>query len=77
MFGGDYVAVIHERLDFTVGQERACHVVEIIDDDICETDPTEDFFSDLVFGGGSQPISVEPSQTRVVIDDTEQEECGE
>ena len=74
---GDYVAVISERLDFTVGQERVCHEVEIIDDEICETDPMEDFFSDLEFGGGVQPISVEPSQTRVVIDDTDQEECGE
>ena len=74
-FEGDYVAVSLERLDFTIGQERECHEVDIIDDEICE--PLEDFFSDLIFGGGIQPISIEPSQTRVVIDDTDQEECGE
>ena len=73
---GDYIEVNHMRLDFTVGQERVCHIVEIIDDDICETDPMEDFFSNLVLGGGDQPISVNSSQTRVVIDDSNETECG-
>ena len=73
----DYTGVADVRLDFTIGQDRACHRVSIIDDDICEIDPNESFFSSLEFGGGELPITVDPSLTEVIIDDTNQPDCGE
>ena len=63
-------------LTFPVGSTRACHVVEITNDDICENDPNELFFPNLVLGGGEGPIIVEPPQTQVIIDDTNEPECG-
>ena len=64
------------RLDFAVGEDRACHVVTITDDDICENDPNESFFSNLVLGGGEPPIMVDPPRAEVIIDDNEEPECG-
>ena len=43
---------------------------------ICEKDPNEIFFSNLVLGGGEGPIIVEPPQTEVIIDETNEPECG-
>ena len=65
------------RLDIATGDDRACHSVRINDDDICEDDSNENFLSSLEFGGGEQPITVDPSLTKVIIDDTNQPECGE
>ena len=73
----DYGAVTNVRLDFVVGQTRSCHTVNINDDKICENDPNERFFSDLVLGGGVLPITVKLPQTQVIIDDTNEPECGE
>ena len=70
------MGVSNVRLDFPVGSTRACHAVDIVDDDICENDPNENFFSNLVLGGGVGPIIVEPPQTEVIIDDTNEPECG-
>ena len=53
-----------------------CHIVNITDDDICENDPNESFFSNLVLGGGEQPIMVDPPRAEVIIDDSEEPECG-
>ena len=72
----DYDEVTDVHLDFVVGQNRSCHVVNINDDDICESDSNENFYSNLVLGGGVLPIIVEPPQTQVVIDDTNEPECG-
>ena len=72
----DYTAVANVRLDFATGDERVCHRVSVFDD-ICEDDPNVNFFSNLVFGGGEQPITVDPSLTEVIIDDTNQPICGE
>ena len=73
----DYMGVANVRLDFAVGDERVCHSVRIIDDDICEDVPHENFFSILEFGGGEQPIILHPSLVEGIIDDTNQPECGE
>ena len=73
----DYGGVTDVRLDFAIGQTRSCHIVNINDDDICENNPNERFFSNLVLGGGVQPIIVEPPQTQVIIDDSNEPECGE
>ena len=77
VFPDDYERVIDEVLDFAVGQTTACHIVNITDDIICENDPNEFFFSNLVLGGGDQPIDVDPEQAQVIIDDTNEPECGE
>ena len=73
----DYEPVTSEVLDFAVGQTAACHDVNIIDDNICENDPNESFFFNLILGGGEQPIDVEPEQIQVIIDDTDEPECSE
>ena len=74
VFPDDYESVINEVLDFIVGQDRVCHNIGITDDDICEN---EYFFSNLELGGGEQPIDVDPEQAQVIIDDTDEPECGE
>ena len=73
----DYTDISNVRLDFDIENDRACHHFGIRNDGICEIDPNESFFSSLEFGGGEQPIIVDPSLTEVIIDDTNQPECGE
>ena len=73
---GDYIGVIDELI-FTIGETRVCHTVDICDDEECEIDQTEDFYSDLTLRRGVQPISVVPSRTQVIIIDTDEPECGE
>ena len=73
----DYGAVTNVRLDFVVGQTRSCHIVNINDDNICENDPNEHFFSDVVLSGSVLPIIVEPPQTQVIINDTNEPDFGE
>ena len=77
--GVDYTAVVDEPLRFMQGQSRACHDVQITQDDSCEIDPImiEDFFSNLAYVSGIMPIIIDPPRTRVVIDDTNEPECRE
>ena len=77
VFPDDYERVIDEVLNFAVGQTMACHIINITDDNICENNPNEFFFSNLVLGGGDQPIVVDPEQAQIIIDDTNEPECGE
>ena len=60
---------------FQVGDVRVCHDVVIIDDDDCET-PFEDFFSNLEYDSGDMPIIITRDRTRVIINDTDELECG-
>ena len=76
VFPADYVSVINEVLDFTVGQDRVCHNISITDDDICDNDPNEFFFSNLELGSRGRRIDVDPEQAQVIIDDTNELECG-
>ena len=48
----------------------------ITQDDICEIDRIEVFFSDLAYISGIMPINIDPPRTRVIIDDTSEPECG-
>ena len=73
----DYETVTSEVLDFAAEQTMACHDVNIIDDNVCENGSNEIFFLDLVLGSGEQPIDVVPEQAMVIIDDTNERECGE
>ena len=74
--GEDYTAVVGELLIFAQGENRQCHTVLITQDDICEIDRIEDFFSNLAFVDGVMPIIIDPPRTRVIIDDTNEPECG-
>ena len=60
-------------LMFGVGDERVCYDIGIVNDTICELEPIEDFFSNLVYISGEQPIITD---TRVIIDDTAEPKCG-
>ena len=76
VFPDDYVSVINLVLDFVVGEERACHDININDDDICENYLNEIFFSNLELDSRGRRIDVDPEQAQVIIDDTNELECG-
>ena len=68
--GVDYVAASVE-LEFVVGAIQRCHRVEII---ICK--PTlKNFFADMLLVSGFD-VSVDPDLTQVLIDDSDEDECG-
>ena len=73
--GADYVAVSGEELLFNRGDTRVCHTIDILQDNICESDPNEFFFSDLAYVSGLMPITISPPTTQVIIDDNMEEEC--
>ena len=60
---------------FTPGSTRECHTVSILQDDDCEQ-PPENFFADLELESGTQPININISTTRVIIDDSGELECS-
>ena len=72
--GNDYVSVSGDTVTFNANETRACHTIDITQDDICESDPNEFFFSDLSYVGGL-PLSIDPSTAQVIIDDTNEPEC--
>ena len=74
----DYTAIVAEDLVFAEGETRVCHRVDIAQDNICEIDPEpfEDFFSNLQYESGEMPIIINRTQTRVLIDDSNEPECG-
>ena len=72
----DYVATIGEDLTFMRGDEVVCHRVPIVDDNICEVDPAENFFSSLSFVSGILPIDIDPEMAEVIINDVNETECG-
>ena len=73
--GTDYLAVTGEELMFSRGETSVCHTIVIVNDDICERDPNENFFSDLVYVSGVMPITIAPSTAQIVIDDSAEPEC--
>ena len=74
--GVDYTAVVGEQLSFAQGQNVACQTMMITHDDICEIDPIEDFSSSLTYVSGIMPIVIDPPRTHVIINDTNEPECG-
>ena len=60
---------------FARGSTRECHTVSILQDDNCEQ-PPENFFADLAYASGMQPININIPTTRVIIDDSKKLECG-
>ena len=73
--GVDFTRVVGEQLAFVPGQNRACHDIQITEDDICEPAPHEDFFSRLTYVSGRMPIIIDPPRTHALIDDTNEPEC--
>ena len=70
------MAVFEEPLVFARGQNRVCHDITILQDDDCEILRVEDFFSNLEYVSGVQPITIDPARARVVIDEPECGECA-
>ena len=66
-----------EPLQFNQGDERVTHIITINQDDICENDPYEDFFSKLTLESGVQPITVIQPRAQVIIFDNMEVECSE
>ena len=55
------------ELVFRSGDSSQCHEVQILQDDVCKQ--VEYFFSHLTLVSGRQVILVDPSDTRVIIED--------
>ena len=53
-----------------------CHFVVILDDELCELLPPEDFFADLALVSDSPHIDINIPTTRIIIDDSREGECG-
>ena len=70
----DYDAVNGETVQFSMGDTFQTHTI-IINDDLCENDPNEFFFSNITLDTGVQPIFVIQPQTTVTIDDAAELEC--
>ena len=72
----DYEAVVNELIQFNVGDVRVNHTIIINQDEICENDPDEFFFSDITFNSGMQPINVIRETATITIDDSIEPECS-
>ena len=72
----DYVAVSGQLIQFNAGDVTRNHTIEIVDDDECEKDPNEHFFSNISNTSGISTISVTVPQTTITINDTDELECG-
>ena len=71
---GDYDALNGFELAFNIGDNRVCHNVTINDDELCEQ-PAESFLSRLSYVSGQMPITIDPEEARVFIDDENEPEC--
>ena len=65
------------NLEFARGDSRRCHTVDIIQDNLCEHPVPENFFADLAYVSGIQDITIVRDVTQVLIDDSNEPECGE
>ena len=64
-------------IQFNVGDVRVTHTIRINQDQVCETDPDEVFFSDIALGSGMQPIIVIRPTAEITIEDSAEPECSE
>ena len=60
-----------------MGDVTQTHTISISDDDECENDPNENFFSNITLDSGIPDIAVTVPQATVTIDDSGEEECSE
>ena len=73
---GDYVPVAGEIVQFNAGDITRTHTIIINDDDECEKDPNENFFSNIALDSGIPEITVTVPRAMVTINDTAEPECG-
>ena len=73
---GDYGGVIGQIIQFNTGDTNQTHTIIIRQDDICEDDPNEFFFSNIQLDSGLPIINVIRPQATVIIDDSGEIECG-
>ena len=64
-----------QPIQFDRGDTSVTHTIYIRQDDICEEDPLERFFSNIVLENG-QRVRVTREQAIVYIDDSQEPECG-
>lgn len=67
-------------MEFALGETHACHIINILQDELCEAppnSPNESFYSDLAYVSGVLPITIDPPTAQVVINDTHETECSE
>ena len=62
-------------LSFSTGSERDCHTITILQDTDCEQTP-ENFFANLTLTSGSPVIIIDPELTEIIIDDSNETDCG-
>ena len=65
------------NLEFARGESESCHIVDILQDELCEHPVPENFFADLAYVSGIQDITIVRDVTQVLIDDSNEPECGE
>ena len=65
-----------EIVQFNTGDVTRTHTIIINDDDECEKDPNENFFSNIALDSGIPDITVTVPRAMVTIDDTAEPECG-
>ena len=63
-------------LQFNENEVRKCYTININNDEICENMPNENFFSNLAYDTGVQPITVIRERAEVIIDDSLEPECS-
>ena len=73
----DYGGVIGQLIQFNTGDTNQIHTILIEQDNFCEINPNELFFSNITLVSGVQPIDVIRSLATVFIDDTMEPECSE
>ena len=73
----DYDAVNGEIVQFAMGDTFQTYTIIINNDDMCENDPNEFFFSNIALDTGVEPIFVINPQANVTINDAAEPECRE
>ena len=73
---GDYQSVTDQIIVFEVGDVTRTHRITINNDNECEKEPNERFFSHIPLNSGIPVIFVTVPRTTVTIDDTAEPECG-
>ena len=72
----DYVPVSGQIIQFNRGDVTQNHTITINDDDECERDQNENFFSKVSLNSGIPNITVTLPQATVTIGDTAELDCG-
>ena len=73
---GDYEGVTDHIIMFEAGYVTQTHRIQINDDNICEDQPNENFFSNTALNSGIPDIFVTDPRATVTIDDTGEDECS-